>query len=255
MSVVDPRLASIKKNLGRFKLILPVMSPKGGVGKTFVTALLAHILSHMHTPVSLLDADLTNPTLHIVLGLDAKNLKVAEDRGIKPFKVNEKLELMSLAFFVDDYSIPLRGKDVENVVRELLAVTRWGGSVLLIDTPPGFSDTHLELLKMLSAVNRAFIILVTTPGSVALRSIGRIVKILALESMKFVGVLGNMCTDFNDELKVEVVARKYGIAYLGCVPFIDKIEAYFGSNLVSILKDLEPLSITTLKHIEKLFGG
>jgi ATP-binding protein involved in chromosome partitioning len=254
MTAIDPRIAGMKRNLERFKLILPVMSPKGGVGKTFATALLAHILSRKYECISLFDADLTNPTLHVVLGLNAKNMKIIEERGVKPVKVNERLELMSLALFVDEYSIPLRGKDVENVIKELLAVTRWSGRILLIDTPPGFSDTHLELLKILSSVSKSLIILVTTPNYIALKSIERGIKILLLESVKLAGILGNMCVSTEDEFKIESMTHRYGIMYLGCIPYVDRIENYFGLNLANMLKHVEHLYNNIVKSIDNFTG-
>lgn len=254
MSAIDPRIASIKKNLSKFNFALLVMSPKGGVGKTFATALLAHILSYKYNTISLLDTDLTNPTLHIVLGLNAEDMRIIEDRGIRPVKVDNKLELMSLALFVNNYSTPLRGRDIENVIKELLAVTKWSGNILLVDTPPGFSDTHLELFKLLSVESRVFITLITSPSSIALKSIERISSILMAELAKIVGILGNMCTNYDDEAKVRAMAYKCGLEYLGCIPFIDKIENYFGSGLVKILEKLGSLPSTLLKSIELLTG-
>src|SRR4030081_1115101 len=53
----------------RFKYVVPIMSGKGGVGKSLTTALLAVGLRRAHKKVGILDADITGPSIPRLFGL------------------------------------------------------------------------------------------------------------------------------------------------------------------------------------------
>ncbi|MEM0027186.1 MAG: P-loop NTPase [Ignisphaera sp.] len=237
---IDPRTAAIKKNLEKFDAFVAVMSSKGGVGKTFSVAVLAYILANNYdVTVSLLDMDLTNPTLHMVLGLDMKSIKIEEEKGIKPFKVSAKTELMTMAYFVQESSIPLRGKEIENAVREILSITKWNGDILFIDMPPGFSDSHLEFLRLFT-LSKTLIILITTPQLLALKSVEKLANSLLQERAPITGIMGNMCMDMSETEKIRKMATQLNLDYLGCIPYIADIENYYGSRLAEIIHRIEP---------------
>lgn len=238
--LLDPRIAAIKRNLERFNAFIAVMSSKGGVGKTFLVAILASILANRYNVnVSLLDMDLTNPTLHIVMGLDARNVKIEEDKGIKPFKINANIELMTMAYFVQDYSTPLRGKEIENAIKEILAITKWNGDTLVIDMPPGFSDSHLEFLRLFN-LSKALVVLITTPQLLALSSIEKFAKTLLLDKVPITGIIGNMCRSEFEDKKISNAAEMLNLNYFGCIPYIDNVENFYGTRLSEIAFHIEP---------------
>ena len=252
MSVVDPRITAAKRNLEKFSLVIPVLSPKGGVGKTSITALMAYSLAlDNEFTVSLLDADFTNPNLHIVLGLDESNLKIEEEMGIKPIKVAPGIELMTLAAFVKDLTVPLRGNDIVNVIRELLAITRWNGKIMLIDSPPGFSDTHLEFLRLLIEVKEPKVLLVSTPTALALKAAERITRTLLSENIKILGLIGNMCLSVNDENTIAQKAQQLTIPYLGCIPYISNVEQFYGTSMLELVKKIGTPLTSIAKIIKK----
>jgi ATP-binding protein involved in chromosome partitioning len=252
MSVVDPRITAAKRNLEKFSLVIPVFSPKGGVGKTFITALMAYSLTlDNEFTISLLDADFTNPSLHIVLGLDESNLKIEEEMGIKPIRVAPEIELMTLAAFVKDLTVPLRGNDIVNVVRELLAITRWSGKIMLIDSPPGFSDTHLEFLRLLIEVKEPKVLLVSTPTTLALKATERITKTLLSENIKILGLIGNMCLSNDDEGSIVQKAQQLTIPYLGCIPYISNAEKFYGTSMLELVKKIGTPLISITKIIKE----
>src|ERR1700681_2229694 len=53
----------------RFTYVVPIMSGKGGVGKSLTTALLAVGLRRAHKKVGILDADITGPSIPRLFGL------------------------------------------------------------------------------------------------------------------------------------------------------------------------------------------
>jgi len=71
---LDPRELIIKERLKDVRKVIAVVSPKGGVGKTLISTALALILSRHNLNIGLLDLDITNPTAHLVLGIDINKL-------------------------------------------------------------------------------------------------------------------------------------------------------------------------------------
>jgi ATP-binding protein involved in chromosome partitioning len=240
---VDPRLFIIPEKLSRFKHVVAVLSPKGGVGKTTIATLLAIALGKWCRSTVLLDLDIENPTAHIVLGLDIDNVRIEEDRGVLPIKISEKnLEFMSVAIFTRGKLLPIRGKDVVNVVRELLSVTRWRSDVMVVDTPPGFSDVILEFSKLVEKVKY---VIVSTPDPLSISSTRRVVEYLRSENVSVIGIVGNMCRNEDDDIRIQELGKSLGVEVITCIPWIDNMHRYYGNldellnifhgNIVSII--------------------
>lgn len=245
---VDPRLYVIPLRLSIFKYIIPVVSPKGGVGKTTISTALSLVLAYTGEGASLLDLDLNNPTAHIVLGLDIVKTAVAEDKGVLPVRLADgRLEFMSISLFVKDRLLPLRGRDTSNAIREIFAVTRWSKPVLIIDTPPGFSDEVMELLRLCPTARP---LLVTTPDGISIASVKRVLEILRDEGIEMLGVVGNMCRRLDDMVKLR---ERLGIDIATCVPYVDGIENLYGNprELVNIFRrSLSPVVEILLRGVQ-----
>ena len=218
---LDFRLPLVLERLRGFRLVVPVASPKGGVGKTTVASGISLLLARRGVPVSLLDADFTNPTTHVMLGVDASQVLPEEDKGVLPVRVEPGLEFMSPAFYSKDKPLPLRGRELVDALRELLAVTRWSGRVLVVDTPPGLSDSLLELLRL---ERRSKVLVVSTCDKMSLLSTRRILEFLRQEGVEALGVVANMCSSCG-KLK-----EGLGSEPLGCLPFIEDLQALEGDR-------------------------
>ncbi len=208
---LDPRLSVLPERLSRIRKVVVFTSSKGGVGKTLISATASLTLSRRGIRVGLLDIDVTNPTAHIVLGVDPSKVKPVEDRGIIPPEVYG-VKFMSPVFFTEDRPTALRGESVSSAIREILSVTLWTGvDVLIIDTPPGVSD---ELLELVTNIRRFDAVVVTTPSILSIRSA---MKLLDLISPKVSGVAINMVqgksasevTQLIKELKLPVYVLPY----------------------------------------------
>lgn len=222
---IDPRVFLAMKRFSTFKHIIPVVSPKGGVGKTTIATLLSITLSDKFDCVSLLDLDINNPTAHIVLGIDLNTAKIEEDKGILPLKLyNSKLEFMSIALFTQNKLLPLRGREISNIVLELLSITKWSGKILVVDTPPGFSDEIMDLIRIAS--NKIKPIVISTPDKLSLISAKRIIEILEKENI-YSFVIGNMCSSEN-----ELKAMKNYLALheniITCIPRFNEVNEMYG---------------------------
>jgi Mrp family chromosome partitioning ATPase/intein/homing endonuclease len=125
--------------------IIAVISGKGGVGKSFVTSMLASELKRRGYEVGVLDADLTGPSIAKVLGVSGKPFK-GPGGGIVPLKTKTGIRVMSVNLVLEDPTMPVvwRGPIVNSVIRQLYWDVDWGDlHYLLVDLPPGCvtSDT------------------------------------------------------------------------------------------------------------------
>lgn len=241
----DPRKLLVEERLKNVSNVIPVMSPKGGVGKTVISALIALAMTENNYSVGLLDLDVTNPSIHVVLnlGLDKKPL---ESKGVVPPETHG-VRVMSVAYYTEGKPLPLRGSEVTDVVREILAITIWGNlDYLIIDTPPGMGDVHMEIINN---IRRAKPLVVTTSHVLSVSPVKSLLKMLKEARIPVVGLVENMSEGPTD--LVTGLCREFRVRYLGNVPLdslltfsignasiIKKTKAY--SKVTEILKYLRP---------------
>ncbi len=242
-SLSDPRLSVIEKRLANVRTIIPVMSPKGGVGKTLVSTLLAYSLGKQGLKTALLDLDITNPTAHIVLGINTSEVKPREEKGLIPPSIHG-IYFMSVAYFIEeDKPLPLRGDEIDNVIREILAITIWGSlDALIIDTPPGTSDEVLDVLNYFRGIRP---IVVTTPSPLSIKSLERLLQLLIDYRVEVLGVIENMYRGEQVSARIHEITKKYGVKYLGFIPYEKDIDKYIGN-----VKEMEKTLF--YKSIEKI---
>lgn len=219
----DPRLLVIPQRLARVKHIVPVMSSKGGVGKTLLSTLLALAGADKKLKVGLLDLDFTNPSTHIVLGIDPASIQPVEEKGVIP-PIIHGIKYMTLAIYTGENPTPLRGSAINDAFLEILAITRWGElDYLFIDTPPGLSDPQLNLLTYLPS--RIEPLVVATPSPLAIRSVEKLLKVLIEGNYKITGLVENM----SNNSKLLKIAEKYNVKYLGSIPYYNNIDGLIGN--------------------------
>lgn len=172
---LDPRLESIKYQLRNVRALLPVLSVKGGVGKSVVTMMLGLAFSEMGIRVGLLDLDLSNPTQHYLFGIEPGEVQIEEEEGYVAPQVYNDVRLSTPSFFAKGGVLPSRDEDAVEVLLELLAITNWKSSeIVLIDTPPGLHKEHIKLLEVLNSLEvnaKRRALIVTTPFKVSLLNV------------------------------------------------------------------------------------
>ncbi|KXS16482.1 P-loop containing nucleoside triphosphate hydrolase protein [Gonapodya prolifera JEL478] len=244
-------------SLNHVRHIVLVLSGKGGVGKSSVTAQLALALSQKHgKKVAALDIDLTGPSLPRVLGMAGKSVRQSRAGWVPPYADEEgkNVAVMSMQFLLPNEDDPVvwRGPKKNAMIKQFLQDVVWGPlDYLLIDTPPGTSDEHISIVEYLlrptqtalakaeegdtaglpTAPSRGPVVtsvLVTTPQQVAVADVKKEVKFARTVGVPVCGVVENMsgfvcpcCGDVTPLFSSgggQSLATEYDLAFLGSVP-------------------------------------
>ena len=221
--MTDPRGAVVGKRLSGIGRIAGFYSAKGGVGKTMCTAIAGIALAAQGRTVGILDLDLQGASVHVFLGAHPGLPK--ENQGILPVPVLDNLCLMSVAAFTGELPLALRGVEVSEALRELLAVTQWGAlDYLFIDMPPGIGD---EVLDLAGLIPRMEAIVVSTPSRVSVAVVERLLAVLGEMHTAVAGVVANMVRESAES--VHDLAKRCGVTFAGEVQYEPGIESAVGA--------------------------
>lgn len=245
--------SSIKKVIG-------VVSGKGGVGKSMVTALSAIAASRSGLRVGIMDADITGPSIPRMFGVHTK--AYGSDYGILPEETDRGIKLMSINLLVDNETDPVvwRGPVIGGVVEQFWTDVCWGGlDVLFIDMPPGTGDVPLTVFQSLPVDG---IIVVTSPQDLVSMIVSKAVNMAELMNIPVLGLVENMsyvtCPDCGKRIEVfgesqaEQVAAAFGISLLEQLPIdpvlsreadAGDIELNEGNQMETIIGVLEQLGL------------
>jgi Mrp family chromosome partitioning ATPase len=250
--------------------IIAVISGKGGVGKSFVTSMLASELKRSGFEVGVLDADLTGPSIAKVLGVSGKPYK-GPGGGIVPLRTKTGIKVMSINLVLDDPSMPVvwRGPIVNSVIRQLYWDVDWGDlHYLLVDLPPGTSDAPLTVFQSLPLDG---VIVVSSPQDLASMIVSKAVNMAKKMDVPILGLVENMsylnCPGCGKTMNVfgepkgENLASSLGLPFLGAIPLDPaiaklsdegKIEEYSNSIIGGIVNELRTRAA---KQVEQLTQG
>lgn len=215
------RVAERLAGVGR---IVAVMSGKGGVGKSTVTAQLARALARGGRAVGVVDADLNGPTISSLLATQRTPLTARQD-AIAPAEGRDGVRFISMDLLLQEGApLAFRGPEAESFVwrgtleaaalREFLGDVTWGAlDVLLIDLPPGM-QRFLELRDLLPAPPQVLTVTIPTPES--RDAVRRAMRAAVERGAPLLGVVENMAggqfggsagDDLASEFRVPLLAR------------------------------------------------
>jgi ATP-binding protein involved in chromosome partitioning len=219
--MIDPRVKAIEERLKDVKRVVAVVSGKGGVGKSLVSATLALNLRDMGYKVGLLDLDFHGASAHVILNADISKLP-DEEKGVVPPTV-EGMKFMSIVFYSEDRPNPLRGREISDALIEIMAITRWDElDFLIIDMPPGMGDQFLDLLRFLKMGE---FMVVGTPSPLAMNVVNKLLSLLTEQNRKILGIAENMV---RDEGILINLASEMGVNYLGTIHFDEEVDRWIG---------------------------
>jgi Mrp family chromosome partitioning ATPase len=131
-----------------------ILSGKGGVGKSTVSAQLSYALASLNNEekeVGLLDIDICGPSIPRMLGLNGQEVHQSAS-GWSPVYVQDNLGVMSIGFMLpsEDDAVIWRGPRKVGLIKQFLTDVVWNDlDYLLVDTPPGTSDEHISIVQLM----------------------------------------------------------------------------------------------------------
>lgn len=211
----------------RIKKVIGIVSGKGGVGKSFVTASLAAALKKTGFATGIMDADITGPSIPKMFGVKGEAYGNAEGM-ILPVETKEGIRVISISFLMENPQDPViwRGPVIGGAVRQFWTDVVWGDlDYLLIDMPPGTGDVPLTVFQSLPVDG---IIVVTSPQELVQMIVQKAFRMASMMHIPVLGVVENFsylkCPDCGKEIRlfgeshVDEAARELGIPVLGKIP-------------------------------------
>ena len=226
------------KILSKVKNIIAVVSGKGGVGKSTVSANLALALAEGGAKVGLMDADIYGPSVPIMFGVRGQRPMMRDANGEGIILPIEKfgISLMSIGLLVDEKdAVVWRGPMASSAIRQFITDVDWGElDYLVIDMPPGTGDIHLTIMQTVPVTG---VVIVTTPQNVALADAKKAIAMFGQANVKVpvIGLIENMAYFTPEELPDNKyylfgkdggknLAEEYDLPFLGQVPLVQSIR-------------------------------
>jgi ATP-binding protein involved in chromosome partitioning len=240
-------LGNIK--LSGIKVKLAVMSGKGGVGKSLVTASLATGFALRGLKVGILDADIYGPTIPKLFGLVGSPLYYDDKRDlIIPANGPLNIKIVSIDFLLpsEDTAVIWRGSLVTRAIEDFLSKVDWGNlDVMLIDLPPGTGDAPLTVAQALSGQLTGSIV-VSAPGDVSGRIVKKAIDFSRKVKVPVIGVIENMCCFtcpdtgktyyIFGEPEGKRIAEAANVPFLGEIPLDPRISEANNQGIPFLLK-------------------
>lgn len=172
------------------KKVIGVVSGKGGVGKSTVTALLATAMRRKGNEVAILDADITGPSIPKVFGIHQRAM--GSEDGIYPVPTSTGIEIMSVNLLLENETDPVvwRGPVISGTVKQFWQDVVWDEvDCMFVDMPPGTGDVALTVFQSLPLDG---IIIVASPQELVAMIVEKAVKMAQMMEVPILGLVENM---------------------------------------------------------------
>ncbi len=248
MSQTENSIPKCTNNFGQIKQVVAIMSGKGGVGKSSVTALLATSLRQQGLKVGILDADITGPSIPKLFGVKGKlgHNGLALEPGVSVKGI--KIVSINLLLDREDQPVIWRGPILAGAVKQFFEEVDWGDlDYLLVDLPPGTGDVPLTVMQSLPVDG---LVVVSTPQGLVEMIVKKAVHMAKQLEIPILGLVENYsyfaCPDC--QKKVEIfgkssalkVTEELGITLLGQLPIIPEVAALGDEGKIELVNEMIP---------------
>ena len=212
--------------LSSVKKVIAVVSGKGGVGKSLVTAAMAVELNRRGHKTAVLDADITGPSVPKAFGITER--AKGSDFGILPETTKTGIDIMSINLLLENTTDPVvwRGPVISGTVKQFWTEVIWKDvDYMFVDMPPGTGDVPLTVFQSIPLDG---IIVVASPQELVSMIVSKAVKMAELMNIPILGLVENMsyfkCPDCGREHQIfgdshiDEIADQYGTRVLAKVP-------------------------------------
>lgn len=229
------------------KKVIGVVSGKGGVGKSLVTALMAVKMNSRGSKTAILDADITGPSIPKAFGLGTDGVSMTPDGLMIPATTATGINIMSANLLLDHDTDPViwRGPVIAGAVKQFWQEALWEDvDYMFVDMPPGTGDVPLTVFQSLP-VNG--IIIVTSPQELVSMIVAKAVNMAKKMNIPIIGLVENMsyleCPDCKKKISVfgeshiDEIAEEFGIPVLAKLPIEPKIAQHVDSGTIEYLDE------------------
>ena len=206
--------------------VIAVVSGKGGVGKSTVTAMLATAMQRAGKRAAILDADITGPSIPKAFGVN--QVSAVSEEGFFPAVTKTGIQVMSINLLMEDENDPVlwRGPIIAGAVKQFWTDVFWEDvDYLFVDMPPGTGDVPLTVFQSLPIDG---VIIVTSPQELVSMIVGKAVRMANMMKVPVIGVVENysyfVCPDCGKrhaiygESHLAKIAEEYHLPVLAQLP-------------------------------------
>ena len=238
--------------MSNVKKVIAVVSGKGGVGKSSVTAMLAVAEARRGKKVAILDADITGPSIPKAFGI--KEQARGNETMLLPAETELGIKVMSINLLLENETDPVvwRGPILGGVITQFWSDVLWGDiDVMFVDMPPGTGDVALTVYQQLPVDG---LVIVASPQQLVGMIVEKAVKMAEMMNIPIVGLIENMaffrCPDCGSEHRIfgeshiEEIAARYGIEEVCKLPLDAALAAACDEGTVELYEcyDIEPMA-------------
>lgn len=226
------------------KHVIGVVSGKGGVGKSSITAMLAVLTRRLGYNTAVLDADITGPSIPKIFGIKGE-LTGCED-GIIPKSTITGINAISINMLLSDEGAPViwRGPIIAGTVKQFWSDVVWGDvDYMYVDMPPGTGDVPLTVMQSIPLDG---IVIVATPQDLVSMIVTKAVNMAKMMNIPILGIIENYsylscpCCGERIELfgksHVDEIAEKFGVPVLARVPMDPKVAALCDAGTIETVE-------------------
>ncbi len=219
-------LLAPQNELSDVKKVIAVVSGKGGVGKSLVTALMANAAVRAGKTAAILDADVTGPSVPKLFGL--RERAQGTENALFPSQSKNGVRIMSVNLLLENDTDPVvwRGPVIAGVIKQFWSDVIWDKvDYMFVDMPPGTGDVPLTVFQSLPVSG---IIVVTSPQELVEMIVEKAVKMAEMMKIPVLGLVENMsyfeCDECHKkhyifgESHIDGIAQRHGIKSVAKLP-------------------------------------
>ena len=240
----------------KIKRIIGISSGKGGVGKSFVTSIIATTMQKKGYKCGIIDADILGPSIPKAFGIINDGVSVTDDKLMVPKQSDEGIKIISTNFLLasDNEPVIFRGSLLIGILQQFYTDVEWGDlDFLFIDMPPGTGDVPLTIYQSFPIDG---VIIVSTPQSLVSMIVEKSINMCKKMNINILGLVENMSYIECPECKTHIemfgksladdIAKKFDIKVLGKLPqrldYVQKVDD----------GEIEDLKVEEIKEVEKV---
>ena len=211
------------------KKIIGISSGKGGVGKSFVTSMIATGLSKKGYKVGILDGDIVGPSIPKSFGVNTKGaVKATDEQLLIPAETKSGIKIISSGLLTESDGTPIiyRGSLLASLLQQFYTDVFWADlDYLLIDMPPGTGDIPLTVYQLFPIDG---VVIATSPQGLVSSIVEKSINMAGKMGIKIVGLVENMsyveCPNCKEKIKIfgeskiDDICKKNNIDILARIP-------------------------------------